>query len=154
MEGFHDPVLGTKLEYLFGACYRDREDKTPQFKAWWAHSPVEEKAAFQAWVDWVEERRRQHPGLRIYHYADYEKSAMRRLSQQHATREREISEWLSKNVLVDLRPIVKHAIVLGEPNYSIKSVEHLYMGARQADVTNAGDSVVAYQRWIDSGEPA
>ena len=154
MEGFHDPVLGTKLEYLFGACYRDDEGKTPQFKAWWAHSPDEEKAAFQAWVDWVEERRRQHPGLRIYHYADYEKSAMRRLSQQHATREREISEWLSKNVLVDLRPIVKHAIVLGEPNYSIKSVEHLYMGARQADVTNAGDSVVAYQRWIDSGEPA
>lgn len=154
MEGFHDPVLGTKLEYLFGACYRDGENKTPQFKAWWAHSPEEEKAAFQAWVDWVEERRRQHPGLRIYHYADYEKSAMRRLSQQHATREREISEWLSKNVLVDLRPIVKHAIVLGEPNYSIKSVEHLYMGARQADVTNAGDSVVAYQRWVDSGEPA
>lgn len=154
MEGFHDPVLGTKLEYLFGACYRDSETKTPQFKAWWAHSPIEERAAFQAWVDWVEERRRQHPGLRIYHYADYEKSAMRRLSQQHATREREISEWLSKNVLVDLRPIVKHAIVLGEPNYSIKSVEHLYMGARQADVTNAGDSVVAYQRWVDSGEPA
>ena len=45
------------------------------------------------------------------------------------------------------------AIVLGEPSYSIKKVEHLYMEQRQAGVTNAGDSVVAYLHWQLSGEP-
>ena len=90
MEGIQNPVSGTKLEYLFGACYRDTPQGEPQFKAFWAHTPAEEKRAFEDWVDWVEARRRQHPGLRIYHYAAYEKTAMRRLAQQHATRETEI----------------------------------------------------------------
>ena len=105
-------------------------------------------------MDWVEERRRQFPGLRIYHYAAYEKTAMRRLAQQHATREAEIDSWLRSELLVDLLPIVTSAIVLGEPSYSIKKVERLYMDVRQAGVTNAGDSVVAYLHWQSSGEPA
>ena len=125
MEGVHDPVSGSKLEYLFGACYRDTAGGTTLFKAFWAHSEEEEKRAFEAWVDWVEERRRQFPGLRIYHYAAYEKTAMRRLAQQHATREAEIDTWLRSELLVDLLPIVTSSIVLGEPSYSIKKVEHL-----------------------------
>ena len=79
---------------------------------------------------------------------------MRRLAQQHATREAEIDSWLRGELLVDLLPIVTSSIVLGEPSYSIKKVEHLYMEARQAGVTNAGDSVVAYLHWQTSGEPA
>jgi predicted RecB family nuclease len=153
MEGVQDSVAGTKLEYLFGACYRDAPGGEPQFKAWWAHSPVEEKKAFEQWVDWVEARRVRHPGLRVYHYASYEKTAMRRLAQQHCTREAVIDEWLRSGLLVDLLPVVTGSIVLGEPSYSIKKVEHLYMEKREAEVTNAGDSVVAYLNWQNSGEP-
>ena len=65
---------------------------------------------------------------------------MRRLAQQHTTREAEIDSWLRGELLVDLLPIVTSSIVLGEPSYSIKKVEHLYLDARQAGVTNAGDS--------------
>lgn len=154
MEGIQDAVAGTKLEYLFGACYRDTLGSKAQFKAWWAHSPLEEKRAFEGWVDWVEERRSRYPGLRVYHYASYEKTAMRRLAQQHSTREAVIDEWLRSGLLVDLLPVVTGSIVLGEPSYSIKKVEHLYMETREAEVTNAGDSVVAYLNWQNSGEPA
>jgi predicted RecB family nuclease len=154
MEGIQDAVACTKLEYLFGACYRDNPEAHPHFKAWWAHSPAEEKTAFEGWVDWVEARRRRHPGLHVYHYAAYEKTAIRRLAQQHATREAEIDHWLRSDLLVDLLPVVTSSIVLGEPSYSIKKVEHLYMEQRQAGVTNAGDSVVAYLHWQVSGEPA
>lgn len=153
MEGIQDAVAGTKLEYLFGACFREVPDGAPQFEAWWAHTPAEEKKAFEAWVDWVEERRSRYPGLRIYHYASYEKTAMRRLAQQHSTRETVIDEWLRSGLLVDLLPVVTGSIVLGEPSYSIKKVEHLYMERRSAEVTNAGDSVVAYLNWQNSGEP-
>ena len=154
MEGVQDAVAATKLEYLFGACYRERPGGAPQFKAWWAHSPLEEKRAFEDWVDWVEERRSRHPALRIYHYASYEKTAMRRLAQLHSTREAVIDDWLRSGLLVDLLPVVTSSIVLGEPSYSIKKVEHLYMETRQAEVTNAGDSVVAYTHWQNSGEPS
>ena len=56
-------------------------------------------------------------------------------------------------MLVDLLPVVKSAIVLGESSYAIKKVEHLYMERRKAGVTNAGVSVVAYLNWQLSGEP-
>ena len=154
MEGIQDSVAGTKLEYLFGTCYRETPGNKAQFKAWWAHNSLEEKKAFQQWVDWVEARRRVYPKLRVYHYASYEKTAMRRLAQQHSTREAEIDEWLRSGLLVDLLPIVTGSIVLGEPSYSIKKVERLYMDRREAEVTNAGDSVVAYLNWQNSGEAA
>ena len=153
MEGIQDSVAGTKLEYLFGACYRDSPLSKAEFKDWWAHSPIEEKRAFEQWVDWVEARRQRYPGLRVHHYASYEKTAMRRLAQQHSTREAVIDEWLRSGLLVDLLPVVTGSIVLGEPSYSIKKVEHLYMERREAEVTNAGDSVVAYLNWQNSGEP-
>ena len=53
MEGFHDPVTGIKLEYLFGACYRAKEIGDLAFKPWWAHSPQEEKRAFEEWESWA-----------------------------------------------------------------------------------------------------
>jgi predicted RecB family nuclease len=153
MEGVQDAVAGTKLEYLFGACYRDVPGAKPLFKAWWAHDPTAEKKAFEAWVDWVEARRERYRDLRVYHYASYEKTAMRRLAQQHCTREAVIDEWLRSGLLIDLLPVVTGSIVLGEESYSIKKVEHLYMDQRSSDVTNAGDSVVAYLNWKSSGEP-
>jgi len=81
--------------------------------------------------------------LEFGHYPD----KMRRLAQQHCTREAVIDEWLRSGLLVDLLPVVTGSIVLGEPSYSIKKVEHLYMERREAEVTNAGDSVVAYLNW-------
>lgn len=151
MEGYPDPIEGTKLEYLFGACYR--EGGEVQFQSWWAHGPEEEKCAFEGFVDWVEHRRASEPDLHIYHYAAYEKTAIRRLAQVHQTREWEIDDWLRKNLLIDLYPIVAKAIILGSPSYSIKKVESLYRSGRKADVASADSSVVAYQRWRESAEP-
>ena len=153
MEGFQDSVAATKLEYLLGVCHRERPKGKPVFKAWWAHDPQQEKKAFEDWVDWVEQRRLSYPRLHVYHYASYEKTAMRRLAQMYSTREAVIDEWLRSGLLVDLLPIVTSSIVLGEPSYSIKKVEHLYMERREAEVTNAGDSVVAYLNWMGSEEP-
>ncbi len=153
LEGVQDPVLGTHLEYLIGLSYKDRSNSDCIYKAWWAHSPKEEKKAFEQWVEWVQSRRKRFPELRIYHYGSYEKSAIRRLAQQHSTKEGVVDQWLRSDLLVDLLPVVTGAIVLGEDSYSIKKVEKLYMDDRDADVKTAGDSVVAYRNWAVSGEP-
>jgi uncharacterized protein len=152
MEGFPDPISGEKLEYLFGACYRDQQGDL-QFKGWWAHSPAEEKQAFEAFVGWVQERRRHHPDLHVYHYASYEKTALGTLASRHQIHQALIDQWLREELLVDLYPVVRNGLLVGAPSYSIKKVERLYGEARQEEVDSAADSVVQYAEWRKSGQP-
>lgn len=40
-------------------------------------------------------------------------------------------------------------MLVGTPSYSLKDVEKVYLSKRDAGVTTAGGSVVAYQKWLD-----
>ena len=152
MEGFPDPVSGKKLEYLFGACYRDEAGKL-QFADWWAHSSEEEKTAFDGFVQWVQQRRECHPDLHVYHYASYEKTALGKLASRHQIHQAEIDQWLRDELLVDLYPIVRNGLLIGAPSYSIKKVERLYGPPRAEEVENAADSVVQYAEWKKNRNP-
>lgn len=70
----------------------------------------------------------------------------------HATREAEVDNWLRRGVLVDLYQVVREGIMVSEPRYSIKNIERFYLEARDGDVTNAGASIVWYERWKETGE--
>jgi uncharacterized protein len=153
MEGY--PLIVGGLEYLFGATVLDTakandagDGGTTVFHDWWAHDQLQERRAFEAFIDWVYARWQKDPAMHIYHYAAYEKSALRRLMSKYATRETEVDELLRHEVMVDLFSIVRQSIRVGEPNYSIKSIEHLYKGKRAGDVATAMESVVGYQRWL------
>ena len=148
MEGF--PYAEGGLEYLFGAVTVD--EITPRFHDWWAHDAAEERTAFEAFIDWLVERRRRYPALHVYHYASYETSALKRLMGKYATREAEVDDLLRHGVFVDLYAIVRQGFVVGTPSYSLKEIEHLYLPRRTGAVLSAGGSVVEYQRWMDSGE--
>ncbi|MEC7737855.1 MAG: TM0106 family RecB-like putative nuclease [Cyanobacteriota bacterium] len=152
MEGFPDPVTGEKLEYLFGACYRDETGQL-QFADWWAHSPEEEKQAFDDFVQWVQNRRERHPDLHVYHYASYEKTALGNLASRHQIHQAEMDQWFRDELLVDLYPIVRNGLLIGAPSYSIKKVERLYGSARSEEVENAADSVVQYAEWKKNSDP-
>lgn len=125
-----------------------------RFLAWWAHSRTEEKAAFEGFVRYVMDRRERYPDLRVYHYAPYERTALGRLAALHATCEEEVDTLLREGVLVDLYQVVRQAVVVGATSYSIKALEPLYMSARQGEVTSAGSSIVEYERWLRTGDPA
>ncbi|MBI4585232.1 MAG: TM0106 family RecB-like putative nuclease [Planctomycetes bacterium] len=148
MEGY--PLVSGGLEYLFGVCSRTEQSDLFDFKDWWAHDRNEEKLAFEGFVDWVFSRWKQDPGMHIYHYADYEVSAVRRLSTRHDTRQDEVDELLRNEVFVDLYQIVRHGLRIGEDSYSIKTIERLYRPKRATEVTTAVDSIVQYARWIES----
>jgi predicted RecB family nuclease len=151
MEGY--PLAPGGLEYLFGVCTVNAKSGTYEFQDWWAHDRAEEKRAFESFVDWVFDRWRRHPALHIYHYADYEVSAVRRLSTRHDTRQDEVDQLLRYEVFVDLYRIVRQGLRVGENSYSIKTVERLYRPKRATEVATAGDSIVQYSRWIESDEP-
>lgn len=151
MEG--DPLyeLGTGLEYLFG-CWLPGDD--PPFRAFWGRDRDEEKRTFEAFIDFVVARRGQHPALHVYHYASYEKTALRKLAQRHCTREEELDVLLRAEVFVDLYAIVRQALAISEESYGLKSVEKLYGQIRGTDVKKGDESIVMFEKWLQSGDAA
>ena len=150
MEG--DPLYRPDrgLEYLFGFYLPDED----AYHAYWATTPADERKAFEAFVDFVVARRMQFPDLHVYHYAAYELSALKRLMGRFASRENEIDDFLRHGVFVDLYPTVKQALWISQPSYSIKKVEALY-GWRRVTMTQGGDdSIVMFENWVASGDPA
>ena len=145
---WQDPFDGSwGLEYLFGVIEIDTLD--PVFKPFWAHSRAEEHKAFTDFVAYVEARRTIFPKMKIYHYAPYEKSALRNLSLRHVACEETIDQWLRDGLLIDLYDTVRHSLLISERSYSIKKLEPLYMGEhlRGGEVLDAGSSVVAYAKY-------
>ena len=145
MEG--DPLFdpGRGLEYLFGCWLPDDE---PHFKAFWGLDRTGEKRAFEEFIDFIAERRRRYPDLHVYHYADYEKSALRRLAQRHSTREQEVDNLLRCEVLVDLYAVVRRSLVISEDSDSIKRLEKFYNFKRSTEVRKGDDSIVMFETWL------
>lgn len=145
---WQDPSTGRwGLEYLFGVIENPASPgDEPVFRPFWAHSRAEERQAFIDFLKYVEGRREQYPDMHIYHYAAYEKNALRNLSVVHTVGEAAVDTWLRDGLLVDLYDTVRHSLQISADSYSIKKLEPLYMGdqLRSGDVTNAGASVVAY----------
>ena len=148
MEGY--PHVEGGLEYLFGASYA--KDGELVFRDFWAHTRPEEKRAFEDFIDWAYERWQQDPSMHIYHYADYEVSALRRLMGRHATRERELDALLRSEVFINLFTVLRQSMQVGTPSYSIKQIERLYRDKRHTDVATAMDSVVFYHSWLERKE--
>lgn len=137
-----DGLVRWNLDYLFGFI-----DAQESFTPLWAHSLDEEREALKSFVDFVQQRRRQYPGMRIYHYASYERTHLLSIAARHGVCEADVDELLREHVLVDLYPIVRRALRVGSRSYSIKKLEPLYMGdeLRNEDgVTSGAQSVVEF----------
>ncbi|MFE8887658.1 TM0106 family RecB-like putative nuclease [Pseudarthrobacter enclensis] len=136
------------IEYLFGVIEAPVAGAAgdPVFRPFWAHTRSGERKAFLDFLEYVEQRRAQYPDMHVYHYAAYEKTALRNLSLAHQAGEDTVDDWLRQGLLVDLYATVKHSLRISEASYSIKKLEPLYMGdnLRSGDVKDAGASVVAY----------
>ncbi|SMP77249.1 uncharacterized protein SAMN06295888_12737 [Desulfonatronum zhilinae] len=164
MEG--DPLEEGGLEYLFGLYVfeppegrkpsrqpgKGKASLHPKFIPFWGHDRAGEKQAFERFMDYVSERLRQYPDAYIYHYAHYEPVALKKLMSLHGTREVEVDNLLRAGKLVDLYKVVREAVRVSEPSYSIKHIEHFYLGRRTGDVQSAGASIVFYERWKETGD--
>src|SRR4029078_2944103 len=150
-----DPwALADGLEYLFGWTERGPDGEI-EYHADWAHDRDGEKARLERFVDTVMERLPRSPTTHVYHYGGYESGALKRLMQRHATREDEIDVLLRGRVLVNLYDhVVRQGIRAGVESYSIKKVETFYMPRREGGITQAGFSVVEYERWMEEHDPA
>ncbi|NDL60370.1 TM0106 family RecB-like putative nuclease [Phytoactinopolyspora mesophila] len=142
-----DPFWGDHgLEYLWGIS-----DARDHFTAWWAHDAEAERRAFEDVVDHILRTWHAHPGMHVYHYAPYEPSRLKSLSQRYATRVDDVDALLRGGRLVDLYAVVRQGLRIGTESYSIKALEQFYDAEARsgASVKDAGTSIVEYERWLE-----
>ena len=143
----HAPDGG--LEYLLG--YVLNENDTPTFHELWALNRTQEKAAFEAFIDFLIDRWQLNPGMHIYHYAPYEQSAMKRLAMRHATRENEVDRLLRADKFIDLYAVVRQGLIASVESYSIKCLEPFYGYDRDAELTEARHGLQRLERTLELG---
>src|SRR5918997_777483 len=73
---------------------------------------------------------------------------------RYGTREAEVDDLLRRKVFVDLYTIVRQALRIGTESYSLKAVEAMYPFERDAEGTEAGGSILAYQEYLASRDAA
>lgn len=131
------------LEYLFGFIEAD----TGEYVTLWAGNQREEKVAFTKFLKYLKQRRSEHPGMHIYHFAFYEPATMRRLARRHRTEQQLVTKLIEDGVFVDLYGILKAGVSVSQRSYGLKALEPLYMGddLRGSEVTDGGAAVVAFE---------
>jgi predicted RecB family nuclease len=142
---------GRGLEFLFG-WVELAENGEELYRTLWARDRDEERRAFEELVDYLVERRRRFPGMHVYHYAQYERTALTRLAGEHGTREEEVDDLLRGEVLVDLFRVTKQALRASVPGYSIKRVEELYGFVREAEIGGGSQAVFDFETWLETEE--
>lgn len=136
------------LHYLFGMWLPTAAHR---YVSLWAHDRAAERQVLVDFVDFVTERRRLHPGLRIYHYGSYETIVLRELAVRHGTHLDTVEQWVGDGLFVDLLPVVKAGIRTSQPGYGLKKIEPLYMGEqlRTGAVLDGASSVLGYQQFTE-----
>lgn len=136
------------LEYLWGWTHLD-DAGAMQFDYLWASDPAEEAIALTRFLDLVHERLARAPGMHVYHYANYEIAALQRLVATHRHEQDRLDQLLRAGVFVDLFAVVRQAMLVGTPSYSIKQLEPIYGVTRDgADLADGGASIEVFERWL------
>jgi predicted RecB family nuclease len=149
-----DALYEEGLEYLFGVVGPLDGARPDTFHLYWANNHLEERAVFEAVMQRFVAHLAKHPNAHIYHYAAYEPAALKRLAMRYATMEAELDTMLYERRFVDLYRVARQAIRASTEGYSLKDLEQIYRGKRAGDVTTAADSMVEYERWRVTGDPA
>lgn len=124
------------LEYLTGYCFAG-DDGALALTQHWALAPQLEKAAFEAFVDFVFARLQQHPGTHVYHFGAYEPAALKRLAGRHATRGEQLDQLLRGRRFVDLHAVTREALRIGIERYGLKELEAMHGFTRLLDLRDA-----------------
>jgi uncharacterized protein len=145
-----DPYYPGGLEYLHGVWFRENREWV--FRAFWAHDRTSEGKSVDELLTFFVGHIGQYPAAHIYHYANYEIAALRRLTAFHRVGEAAMDQLQRERRFVDLFKVVSGGLTASEKGYSIKDLEAFYMPKREADVATAGASVVFYERWRETGD--
>ena len=145
---FFEPARG--LEFLFGLLYCDGRE--PAYEAVWALGRADEREAFTRVIDAIHGQLVRFPGMHVYHFGGYDKSALTRLMGEHGLREAEVDDLLRRRVFVNLHSALRQALRVGVRSYSLKELEALCGFERSADIRSGDAAVVGFDEWLRTRE--
>lgn len=149
-EGNHFAEQGVQ-EYLTGYVSRG-PDGRDIYSALWARSLMEEKIAFEHFMDVAINTRTRNPRAHIYHFSPYEPSALKRLMGRFATREVELDTLLRGGAFIDLHGVVRRSLTASVERYSIKDLEPFFGYVRQQNLHDASMSRRLVENAIEVGD--
>lgn len=88
----------------------------------------QQRAALDELLGFVTTRRRTHPCLHIFHYTSDTRSLLLYACARLGVGEETVDELLHNGVLVDLYPIVRSALLIGQGSYRLEQVAELLSG--------------------------
>jgi uncharacterized protein len=147
LEGFTFFEEPGGLEYLFGYTTINEGE---QFHFTWADTRKEEKASFDKFMHDLLNRIQRFPDMRIYHYAAYEQTALKRLAERYQMYQTAVEELIAGEYFVDLYKVVKNSLVISQESYSIKSLENYYSFQRVSEVKEAKGSMDYYDQYLSA----
>ena len=134
-------------EFLFGIWC----DGT--YRRWWAFDDAEEREAFDAVMDLIEQRWAADPGMHVYHFAPYEPSAFKRLMGRYVSRADLLDRLLRGERFVDLLAVTRQALRAGVESYSIKQLEPFYGFERAVPLKDARQHLTTFELALESDAP-
>lgn len=125
-------ALEDGLEYLWGTWSADG------FDGRWAFSRAQERAALEDFLTRAVARLEEAEGFHVYHFGQYEPSALKRLVAIHGVGTAELDHLLKHRVFVDLHQITVQSVRASVSSYSIKSLEEVVGFERDVPLKEAG----------------
>ncbi len=139
-----DPFLG--VQYLFG-LWIVRSNSTPIFKYFLAEKPEDEESMWNNFIDWL--KTEQFNDCKIYHYHDYEKQHLNKLSKKYGG-SNNLDVFISN--LVDLLKITTESYIFPVYFYSIKDIAKYLDFKWQHEKAGGAQSIFWYEQWLESGD--
>lgn len=146
---FWQPDRG--LFFLFGYIARE-EGGDWGYHAMWAHDESEERERVAELIEYIHERRANHPGMHVYHYNHTERSALESLASEYAVAEATLANLVDRGVFVDLLVVARNAVQVGVESYGLKHLEQLTDYERQHDIDQGAGAVVAYEQYCEDAD--
>jgi len=139
-----DPLLG--VEYLFGFWLGEEQ----KFKYFLAEKPEDEEKMWREFLAWLPTLPKDYI---VYHYADYEKTVLRRLAERYGSSP-ELDIFMDESRLIDLLRIVKESVIFPLYFYSIKDLAKSRFVNYKWRHQKAGgaQSIFWYESWLATGD--
>jgi len=135
----------TGLFFLFG--WIEQEGAEWVYRAFWAHDQDQERVATEALIDYLADRRAEHPGMHVYHYNHTERSELEKLAEKHAVRESALADLVDTGLFIDLLVVTRNAMQVGAETYGLKDTERLTDFERGHDIDKGAGAVLEYEAW-------
>ena len=154
-----DPLLG--IDYLFGFWVSGDEKhfyaKTENvryfedgkyFIYFLAKSPEDEETMWKEFLEWIVYMPEEYT---VYHYANYEKSHLKSLSEEYGGSD---SLELFQSKLIDLQKVIEKAFIFPLYFYSIKDIaKSNFLNFKwRHQKAGGGQSVFWYEQWLETGD--